>query len=113
LEEDGFVYSAPAQVAAAPVAAAPVHTAVAVAKPTAVASKPAGTGKEVTSQVSGVVVAVDVAVGDQVTEGQRLVTVEAMKMNTYVMAPFAGKVAEVLVTKGKSVLTGEVLVRLS
>lgn len=81
---------------------------------TAPAPKPAsGGGKDVVSQVSGMVVSVDVAVGDAVTEGQQLITIEAMKMNTYVMAPFAGKVAEILAAKGKSVLAGDVLLRLS
>lgn len=59
------------------------------------------------------VVEVNVAVGDKVAEGHRLVTIEAMKMNTYVLAASAGTVTEILVAKGKSVLAGDVLVRLS
>jgi glutaconyl-CoA/methylmalonyl-CoA decarboxylase subunit gamma len=86
----------------------------AAAKPAAPAAKPAAAdGKDVVSQVSGMVVSVDVAVGDVVAEAQQLITIEAMKMNTYVMAPFAGTVTEILAAKGKSVLAGDVLVRLS
>lgn len=114
LSDDGFVCSepAPAAAVAAPVAA-PVRKAGSVApKPATVLDKPAGVGKDVVSQVSGMIVAVDVAVGDEVNEAQQLITIEAMKMNTYVMAPFAGTVTEILAVKGKSVLAGDVLVRL-
>lgn len=114
LEDDGFVFSDPA---ARAVVAAPAPKAASVAaaapKPATILDKPSGVGKDVASQVSGMIVAVDVVVGDQVNEGQQLITIEAMKMNTYVMAPFAGTVTEVLAAKGKSVLAGDVLVRLS
>jgi biotin carboxyl carrier protein len=96
-----------------------VTNAAAAAAPTAKpaskwpAPSAAAVGRDVASQVSGMVVDVEVAVGSQVTEGQRLVTIEAMKMNTYVLAPFGGNVTEVLVAKGKSVSAGDVLLRLS
>jgi biotin carboxyl carrier protein len=112
LEDDGFVCSEPAAVAAAAPAPARKAPSVPAIKPATPLDKPAGKGNDVLSQVSGMVVAVDVAVGDDVKEGQQLVTIEAMKMNTYVAAPFAGKVVEVLVAKGKSVLAGDVLLRL-
>jgi biotin carboxyl carrier protein len=67
----------------------------------------------VLSQVSGVVVSVDVNVGDTVAPGQQLVTLEAMKMNTYVRAERAGRVASIKVQKGASVLTGDELLVLS
>jgi biotin carboxyl carrier protein len=112
LEDDGAVSSEPTRVATAPT---PARTAASVStpKPATVLDKPAGAGKDVLSQVSGMVVAVDIAVGDAVNEGQQLITIEAMKMNTYVAAPFAGKVTEILTAKGKSVLAGDVLIRLS
>jgi glutaconyl-CoA/methylmalonyl-CoA decarboxylase subunit gamma len=81
--------------------------------PTPPANPAASKGKEVLSQVSGTTVSVDVAVGDQVVQAQQLITIEAMKMNTHVMAPCAGRVSEVLTAKGKSVLAGDVLVRLT
>jgi len=112
LEDDGLVLSEPTA-SAAVAAPAPKAAVAAAPKPATVSDKPAGAGKDIPSQVSGMIVAVDCAVGDSVNEGQQLVTIEAMKMNTYVMAPFAGKVVEVLAVKGKSVLAGDVLVRLS
>ncbi|HEY5958179.1 MAG TPA: biotin/lipoyl-containing protein [Polyangiaceae bacterium] len=97
----GWAAPAPAPMVAAGLAAPPPVPSVALS------------GKDILSQISGVVVSVDVSVGAQVTAGQQLITIEAMKMNTYVTAPFAGKVVEILAGKGKSVLTGDVLVRLA
>jgi biotin carboxyl carrier protein len=58
----------------------------------------------------GVVVAVEVAVGDEVTAGAPLVRVEAMKMEHRVTAPQAGTVTEVHVTAGQQVDADAVLV---
>ena len=55
---------------------------------------------------------VNVTVGQEVKEGEQLVILEAMKMNTYINAPSAGKVAEVLVTVGTAVQEGQALVRI-
>ena len=98
--------------AATPVASMPV--AAPVVAPTAPAPKAivsAGPGV-VTCPLAGKVVAVQVKVGDSVTAEQALVTIEAMKMNTYVYAPQAGKVTEVLVKAGDAVEEGAVMIRL-
>ncbi len=60
----------------------------------------------------GLVVAVGVAVGDEVAEGATLLTIEAMKMQNEVRAPRAGTVIEVAVAAGQAVATGASLVRL-
>src|SRR3546814_13143516 len=46
------------------------------------------------SPMPGKVIAVDVAAGDKVTKGQKLLTLEAMKMEHSLTAPFDGIVAE-------------------
>jgi biotin carboxyl carrier protein len=66
----------------------------------------------VQSPLAGWVVGIDVEPGQQVAAGDRLLTLEAMKMNTFVTAPSGGKVAEVLVAKGVAVEQGQVLVRI-
>ena len=91
----------------APKAAAP-----AAAPKAAAAVADSGEGVAVESQVSGVVVSVDVAVGDTVQAEQQLFTVEAMKMNTYVTAPKAGKVTFIGVEKGSPVGSGDVMARI-
>jgi pyruvate carboxylase len=50
--------------------------------------------------------------GEEVTAGQKLFTLEAMKMETTVCAERAGRIAEVLVTTGMQVDAGDLLVRL-
>jgi len=91
-------------------AAAPALVAAAAAP--AAAAADSGEGAAVESQVSGVVVSVDVKVGDTVAADQQLFTVEAMKMNTYVTAPKAGKVGSISVAQGKPVQSGDVMARI-
>jgi 3-methylcrotonyl-CoA carboxylase alpha subunit len=59
----------------------------------------------------GRVTSVEVAAGDTVTKGQRLVTLEAMKMEHGLTAPFDGIVAELDVTQGAQVSEGTLLVK--
>ncbi|HEX7171159.1 MAG TPA: biotin/lipoyl-containing protein [Candidatus Limnocylindria bacterium] len=66
----------------------------------------------VKATLPGLVVAVVVAVGDQVEEGTALLTIEAMKMQNEVRAPRAGRVTEVSVLSGQPVATGATLLRL-
>jgi biotin carboxyl carrier protein len=76
-----------------------------------VAHAAAGPG-EVRSPMAGRIVAILVEPGREVKLGEQLLTVEAMKMNTAVCAPKAGKVAEILTTVGAAVDEGQLLARL-
>jgi glutaconyl-CoA/methylmalonyl-CoA decarboxylase subunit gamma len=81
--------------------------------PTTVApSGPAGPG-DVPSPLAGRVTAVVVTVGQEVKEGDHLVTLEAMKMNTFVFAPKSGKVAEIHAAVGSAVEEGQSLARIA
>jgi acetyl-CoA/propionyl-CoA carboxylase, biotin carboxylase, biotin carboxyl carrier protein len=57
----------------------------------------------------GTVLAVDVATGDAVTEGQRLGVLEAMKMELALKAPFDGIVTGVGAAPGDQVQLGQLL----
>ncbi|MFT6472669.1 acetyl/propionyl/methylcrotonyl-CoA carboxylase subunit alpha [Qipengyuania profunda] len=57
----------------------------------------------------GKVIAVDVAEGDTVTAGQRLMVLEAMKMEHALTAPFDGTVTELAATEGGQVQVEAVL----
>jgi len=54
----------------------------------------------------GLVTSVPVAPGEQVAAGQKLVTLEAMKMETTVYAEKSGRIGEVLVRAGTQVEAG-------
>ncbi|MCC5834229.1 MAG: acetyl-CoA carboxylase biotin carboxyl carrier protein subunit [Opitutales bacterium] len=90
--------SAPAA-AAAPVASA--------------APAPSGGDGELLSPLAGKVVSIDKAVGSEVAEGDTVMTLEAMKMNTSVQADRAGKIEKVLVAAGDSVEEGQALLIIS
>lgn len=66
----------------------------------------------VKATLPGLVVAVQVAPGDEVGEGDSLVTIEAMKMQNEVRAPRAARVTAVAVAAGQVVASGEELVTL-
>jgi glutaconyl-CoA/methylmalonyl-CoA decarboxylase subunit gamma len=89
----------------------PVSTPSAPPPPAPVAKTSTGPG-DVPSPLMGRVVGIDVKPGQEVTQGQQLLTIETMKMNTFVLAPKAGKVTEVLVTLGDAVEEGRLLARI-
>lgn len=66
----------------------------------------------VRSPMPGAVIAVNVAPGDHVVEGQPLATVEAMKMEHTLAAPATAVVSEVTVSEGDQVVMDQVLVQL-
>ncbi|MDR3229007.1 MAG: acetyl-CoA carboxylase biotin carboxyl carrier protein subunit [Puniceicoccales bacterium] len=97
--------AAPAPVAAAPVAAAP-----APAPAPAAAPRPAAAGAgDVLCPIAGTVVSVDVKVGQKVNTGDKVLTLEAMKMNNIVGATAAGTVTAIHVAVGQSVQEGQPL----
>ena len=66
-------------------------------------------GEQVTADMQGTILSVDVAAGDEVSSGDVLCVLEAMKMENDVVASFGGTVAEVAVSEGQSVNMGDVL----
>lgn len=68
--------------------------------------------REVRAPMPGLVVAVEVAPGDAVEQGDPVVIMEAMKMQMEIRAPSAGRVRAVHVSAGQDVAGGTVLVTL-
>ena len=64
------------------------------------------------SPMPGRVIAVDARQGDVVAKGQKLVTLEAMKMEHSLTAPFDGIVSEMNAAEGAQVTEGTLLVRI-
>jgi len=119
---DGKVYeviveelegASPAAAAPAPVpglAQGASLSAPASAPPPASATPAASGPGEVPSPLSGKVVAINCTLGQEVAAGDTLITLEAMKMNTFVQAPSAGAIKAIMVKEGDAVQEGQPLV---
>jgi len=68
---------------------------------------------EVEAHITGTVWKIEVAVGDQIDEGDTVVILESMKMEMPVAADAPGEVKEILVEEGQSVSEGDPLVVLA
>ena len=66
---------------------------------------------EIEAPMPGKVTAVEVSPGEKVAKGQRLLTLEAMKMEHALTAPFDGTVAELSAKAGAQVAEGQLLVK--
>ncbi len=71
-------------------------------------SSAAATGA-VVSQMTGRIVRIDVKTGDEVSEGDVLLIIEAMKMENEITAPVGGTVKEIAVSAGARVSEGDTL----
>ena len=67
---------------------------------------------DILSPMPGKIIAVEVAAGDTVTKGQKLLTLEAMKMEHTLTAPFDGVVAELNAVSGAQVQVEALLARI-
>ena len=85
----------------------------AASAPAAVApAAQAASGEPVNAPLAGNIFKVNVAVGDSVAEGDVVIILEAMKMETEIRAHQAGTVSAVKVKEGDSVNVGDVLITL-
>ncbi|MGE3396801.1 MAG: biotin/lipoyl-containing protein, partial [Sphingomonas sp.] len=81
------------------------------AKVEGAAGAAAGDGA-IISPMPGKIIALEVAAGEAVTKGQKLLTLEAMKMEHSLAAPFDGVVAELNAEAGAQVSEGALLARI-
>lgn len=101
--------AAPAPVAAAP---APAPASAPAAAPAPAAAAPAG-ATTVEAPMPGKILNIKVSEGQAVKFGEVVVIMEAMKMETEIVAPADGTVSKILVKAGDSVDTGAALVALN
>jgi len=78
-----------------------------------VSPAPAGNAEALNSPLSGNIFKVNVAVGDSVAEGDVLIILEAMKMETEIKAAKAGVVQSIEIKEGSVVSVGDVLLTLA
>lgn len=72
-----------------------------------------GSNKAVTSPLPGSVFSLKCKVGDQVNEGDTVMILESMKMETEVHTPHSGTINSILVQEGANVQTGDELILIS
>lgn len=75
-------------------------------------SAPKGSGV-VKSPLPGIILNIYVNVGDSVSIGQKIITLEAMKMENNINSDKEGKVTNIKVKKGDAVMEGDVLVEIN
>ena len=93
---------APKPAVAAP---APAAAPVAAAQPAA----PAGAGSPIKAPLPGTVTDIKVQVGQQVSVGDVVLVLEAMKMQNNIEAEYAGTITSITVKPGDTVMEGSVL----
>ncbi len=76
---------------------------------TAAGSAPVGEGEPVKAALAGNIFKVLVTEGQEVSEGENVIILEAMKMETAVSAPRAGTITGIKVKQGDSVAVGDIL----
>ncbi len=100
-----------------PAAPAPSTTAVpAKAKPVDCAppaSNQASSDKQLKAPIPGVIISISVKVGDQVTQGQELCMLEAMKMKNAIRSSRSGQIAAIYISNGDTVSHGQLLMEFS
>ncbi|BCZ49243.1 pyruvate carboxylase [Clostridium gelidum] len=67
---------------------------------------------EIGASIPGTIIKVLVKEGDEVKEGQSLLVIEAMKMETNIVASSAGIIESILKEEGQQVKTGELLIKI-
>ncbi|HUC85730.1 MAG TPA: pyruvate carboxylase subunit B, partial [Candidatus Acidoferrales bacterium] len=72
----------------------------------------AGKASEIGAPIPGLVTALAVSVGAKVEKGGKLLTLEAMKMQTTLYAPFPGVVDEIFVQKGDAVESKDLVMKI-
>ena len=105
--------NAPAAPVQAVQPAAPVQTAAPTPAPAKTTPAASGAAKAVKSPLPGVIISVNVNVGDAVKAGQVVAILEAMKMEIEIQAESDGTVAAVCVAKGDSIQEGDAIVTLA
>ena len=106
------VVPAPSATSPAPTGPPPPPVLTAPTPPPVIATAAQAGDGDVPSPLAGRVTAVVVQLGQEVKEGEHLLTLEAMKMNTFVFAPRAGKIAEIKAAVGSAVEEGQVLMKI-
>ena len=73
---------------------------------------PSSNKTKIVAPIPGVILSIDVKVGDTLKVGDRMLVLEAMKMENNIVAEKAGIVSAVCITVGQQVLQDELMIEL-
>ena len=73
---------------------------------------PSSSKTKIVAPIPGVVLSIDVKVGDTIKVGDRLLLLEAMKMENNIVSEKAGTITAVNITVGQQVLQNEIMIEL-
>ncbi|MGB5499210.1 MAG: biotin/lipoyl-containing protein [Maribacter sp.] len=73
---------------------------------------PSSSKTKIVAPIPGVVLSIDVKVGDTIKVGDRLLLLEAMKMENNITSEKAGTITAVKITVGQQVLQNEIMIEL-
>lgn len=73
---------------------------------------PSSSKTTIVAPIPGVVLSIDVAVGDSLKVGDRMLVLEAMKMENNIICEKAGTITAIKVSVGQQVLQNEVMIEL-
>ena len=76
-------------------------------------TEPAKKGRKMESPMPGIILKVEVKKGDMVKRGDRVLVLEAMKMENDILAEYTGEVVNVFVNSGDSVQAGAPLIEIA
>ena len=74
---------------------------------------PSSSNTKIVAPIPGTVLSIDVNIGDEVKVGDRLLVLEAMKMENNITSEKAGKVTAIQVKIGQQVLQNEIMIELA
>lgn len=72
-----------------------------------------GDGGSIVAQIPGTVLAIEVSAGDSVNVGDRLMVLEAMKMENVITAEMSGTVQAIHVAVGDKVVAGQLMMEIA
>ena len=94
----------------APAAVKPAESRAASVASNAPASQPSGdVSKAITAPIPGVIISISAKIGDNISFGQEVCVLEAMKMKNSIKATRAGKISAVKINTGDHVKHGQIL----
>lgn len=81
--------------------------------PKSIVKKEGGARLSVKSPLPGLILHINVSVGDKVTRGQKLLIMEAMKMENEIKSDVEGEITAIKIAVGQTVLQDEVLIEIN